>query len=193
MCSVRSRCEIPKGQTCTSHDYPAAADQHVRLFSSCVEASPASSTLAAVAARSGVTAGSRAPRLRAAVRAAGPPPSCMRSVRGPRTAARLLAAHQVQVVPPPGEPRRRPRWRRSPRARADVRARPARSRRAGRMCARRRSRTSGGTRQHDVERPRRCVPLAGRWVRCMDSASTKTRGALLPRGIMACLALSLSV
>ena len=192
MCSVRSRCEIPKGQTCTSHDYPAAADQHVRLFSSCVEASPASSTLAAVAARSGVTAGSRAPRLRAAIRSAGSPLLACEACAA-RTAARLSAALQMHTHTAADEPRVAREGCGAHRARADVRARPPLDRAMLAGCAERRSRGPRGIRQQDVERPRRCVPLAGRWVRCMDSASTKNRGALLPRGIVTCVALSLSV
>ena len=156
------------------------------------EAAAAAPALATVAARPGATAASASRRLEAAVGAAARPQLARArgEQRAPWQASPPLPVHAPAAA---GAPHHPARCRRSARARVDVRARPPLARAVLAGCAERRERPLRGAREHDVERLRRCVPLAGARVRCVDSTSTKSRGALWPRDIAVRLALSLSV
>ena len=156
------------------------------------EASPAALSLAGAAARLGRPAPTGSRRLAAALGSAAWPQGT-RS-RAPRTRHRQASPLHRRHAPAAADAVRRcPRCRPSAARAPTCAARPVRSRRAGRVCARRRKRALPAAHGYDVNRPRRGAPLAGGRVRPVDPTSTTSRGAPLPRDVVVRVALSLSV
>ena len=153
---------------------------------------PAALLLAGAAARPGATAASGSQRLAAALGSAARP----KGARSHAPRARHWQPsplHRMHAPAPADAVRRCPRCRPSAASAPTCAARPVRSRRAGRVCARRRLRPLAAARQYDVNRPRRGAPLAGGRVRRADGTSATSRGARVPRDVTVRLALSLSV
>ena len=175
-----------------THDYLVGPEHHGGGTNCCKFTSPAALLLAGAAARPGAAAAT-GPRLRAAAlrSAAQPEGARAREAHMPHLAA--VSPSQVHAPAAADAVRRCPRCRPSAASAPTCAAHPVRSRRAGRVCARRRIRPLAAVRQYDVNRPRRGAPLAGGRVRRADGTSATSRGARVPRDVTVRLALSLSV